>query len=435
MPICTACSLPVDSLFVRYGKDHVVLARCSRPTTAAPKATSAAEHRDAAEPHADAADASASTFRLESATGAGRHEDKPNRSPTNEVEDDGNNDDKEGDDDDDDEEGAGCGAFADPYLEHGLAVVILDLMLVKPRAYRHLLYNRPTLTLPTDTQLLSRRHAFSSPPANALARYTTLLKRFVALLLIDAYLRWFYLCIHPSPPALDGRLTSVSRELETNLCTLPLRARLWGAGNPSEAAKEGNGAVAAEAGVVESYLIVLAVTTVEMVVFHLCVGLGTSAAVQMERWWRRRRRRSLPHDADMAAPRRSTLDLYTPDLAPTSMLLSQLSTLLLLALILLWHSKLPRNTFASTQPVEPHRPLASAQPMLASFDAFARALLDRLPRWPIDATIRALVGGLSAGVALGVVVPHRPAISMGVLLLAWAAQAAVAHRIVAWAVS
>lgn len=35
-----------------------------------------------------------------------------------------------------------CHSFADPYVEHDELTLLIDLLLLKPAVYRHLLYNR-----------------------------------------------------------------------------------------------------------------------------------------------------------------------------------------------------------------------------------------------------------------------------------------------------
>ena len=35
-----------------------------------------------------------------------------------------------------------CHTFADPYVEHDMLILVLDLILLKRGVYRHLLYNR-----------------------------------------------------------------------------------------------------------------------------------------------------------------------------------------------------------------------------------------------------------------------------------------------------
>ncbi|PWN92024.1 Arv1-domain-containing protein [Acaromyces ingoldii] len=117
-----------------------------------------------------------------------------------------------------------CGQYADPYVEHEAVIVAIDLILVKPRAYRHVLFNRPHLRLPRRPDeasgpsnqkrrrsTRSERRASLSPnssegsdgPPSSLTLIASrekwmawwkLAKRFAAILIIDAYLRWFYLC-------------------------------------------------------------------------------------------------------------------------------------------------------------------------------------------------------------------------------------------------
>ncbi|KAK0534691.1 hypothetical protein OC842_002559 [Tilletia horrida] len=99
---------------------------------------------------------------------------------------------------------------ADPYVESDAIVVFLDLILVKPRAFRHLLFNRPLLLL-QDRDASSRA---GSPgrkgkerekdgtvlmPGSAISGRTAWLRTarsFVALQLVDAFLRWYYLCAY-----------------------------------------------------------------------------------------------------------------------------------------------------------------------------------------------------------------------------------------------
>jgi Arv1-like family len=35
-----------------------------------------------------------------------------------------------------------CKKFADKYIEHDFVVLFIDIILIKPQVYRHLLYNR-----------------------------------------------------------------------------------------------------------------------------------------------------------------------------------------------------------------------------------------------------------------------------------------------------
>ncbi|KAF6240981.1 hypothetical protein HO173_000774 [Letharia columbiana] len=75
-----------------------------------------------------------------------------------------------------------CKRFADKYVEHDFVVLFIDLVLVKPQVYRHLLFNR-----------LSRDDDELDP---SITRLGTL------LLLFDVYLTWSH--IESFPPSLTA---------------------------------------------------------------------------------------------------------------------------------------------------------------------------------------------------------------------------------------
>ncbi|KAI9677765.1 MAG: sterol homeostasis protein [Trizodia sp. TS-e1964] len=76
-----------------------------------------------------------------------------------------------------------CKRFADKYVEHDFVVLFIDLVLIKPQVYRHLLFNR----------LGHERDAFDP----------SIVRLGVLLLLFDVYLTWARIEKHP-PPAPAG---------------------------------------------------------------------------------------------------------------------------------------------------------------------------------------------------------------------------------------
>jgi len=64
-----------------------------------------------------------------------------------------------------------CGRFCDKYVEHDFVVLFIDLVLIKPQVYRHLLYNR-----------LQHPEADSFDPS--------IIRLGILLLLFDVYLTW-----------------------------------------------------------------------------------------------------------------------------------------------------------------------------------------------------------------------------------------------------
>ncbi|KAH8729028.1 ARV1-like protein [Phaeosphaeriaceae sp. PMI808] len=73
-----------------------------------------------------------------------------------------------------------CKGFADKYVEHDFVVLFIDLVLIKPEVYRHLLFNR----LP-------------SPPKSL---HPSILRLGILLLLFDVYLTWARIEKLPLPP-------------------------------------------------------------------------------------------------------------------------------------------------------------------------------------------------------------------------------------------
>lgn len=127
-PICTSCAQPASSIYKSYTPTLIVLVRCSNPSC-----------KHVVDAYGD-------------------EEYQP-----------GTNTDKHG---------------------TKMSGSWMDLILVKPRAYRHFLYNLPFL-LPAPGGTLELNHSERSA-------WQTICKRVVALSLVDGYLRWFYLCAYSS---------------------------------------------------------------------------------------------------------------------------------------------------------------------------------------------------------------------------------------------
>ncbi|KAF8322481.1 Arv1-domain-containing protein, partial [Clavulina sp. PMI_390] len=86
-----------------------------------------------------------------------------------------------------------CQAFADPYVEHDWLNIMLDLILLKPAVYRHLLFNRgaPPRSIASQdkTQENVRTREIADAASPELARWATTLKLGLPLVLFDAYIR------------------------------------------------------------------------------------------------------------------------------------------------------------------------------------------------------------------------------------------------------
>lgn len=217
-----------------------------------------------------------------------------------------------------------CGNIADPYLEYGSTAVFLDFVLAKPRAYRHVLFNSShRRTIPATS--------ISEPAATHTELIWTHARRALAVLLVESYLTWFYVCVQKQScsAAFPGATLLPSAILG------PVRVFLT--------------------------------TLVDILAQHTAVAATCFVAARI------------------------------PPLIPSmALLFSRASTLLLCALLLVWDSELPleRRTRGSI-------PLPLGVPMLDM-------------AW----VVRVLMGGMSAGVALGVVLNGRPAAAAAALLTA-----------------
>ncbi|KAJ9477650.1 hypothetical protein PHBOTO_001199 [Pseudozyma hubeiensis] len=342
MPVCIHCATPIESLYMRYGKDHIVLSPCTSSICSSP---------------------SNSTSSTSSAAGS--------QSPV---------------------------VLADEYLEHDLPIVIIDLILAKPQAYRHLLFNRSTIFTPTSNDALKddKKENKEFAARNSWGDVATLLKRLVALCLVDAYIRWFYLCVQPPPMRTDGwEMEGGGKVVGLVQRWLPMQAGMFfpsmftprGQGEASGAVgrvcsaiplwTSSNSMTAAGSGAGEmlptpiSYLNILCITLIEATSLHLCVTLLAHL--------------SIPY-------------LSSPYLPSYALLLSQLSPLLLLLFVLLWSS------------TSPHTP--------------STTLNKGLLVW----IIRTFLSSLNSGIALATCLPPTPqrfakAYPALILAAAWTAQA------------
>ncbi|CAO1626696.1 unnamed protein product [Jaminaea pallidilutea] len=350
----------------------------------------------------------------------------------------------------------------------------MDLILVKPRAYRHFLYNLPFL-LPAPThQHQKGRHDQPALPTDvqsgesAVRAWLNVGKRLVALVLVDAYLRWFYLCAygvpgHATPGSSIQHLFGKSQNRTLRQYSLPSVLQSVTHNLDRRALRQGPNSEAST--MVLSYLAVWIATMAETVAFYGTVTLLSVVYVGWQRWRRHsaRRDQSAAQNAeqkdegssdddddddddedavvddltlgpvDSPPPDVSLLDLYRPQLIPTALMLSSLSTLLLLSIVLLWESKLPRpqsdgthlhhrqpsaEAYSSLEPTTLGHLLPSS--ILSSFGLSpAWSLQDAGITFSTDFAVRTLLGGLSAGVCLAVIHPRAPVFTTGLLLVGW----------------
>ncbi|KDQ15946.1 hypothetical protein BOTBODRAFT_624065 [Botryobasidium botryosum FD-172 SS1] len=91
-----------------------------------------------------------------------------------------------------------CHAFADPYVEHDGLTLLLDLILLKPGVYRHLLFNRgvePRKAVVTHEESAKDTESADEKAARGegekrWARWETTAELGSILILVDSFIRW-----------------------------------------------------------------------------------------------------------------------------------------------------------------------------------------------------------------------------------------------------
>lgn len=235
-----------------------------------------------------------------------------------------------------------CGAFADPYVEHEAIIVVIDLILVKPRAYRHILFNRTDVFSDHYSKINKGKNLKPQEYAKLGKAWLLLGRRFLALLMVDAYLRWFYLCDDDKGNADDQKSRFIALWSYFNILQSTFAVTLT----------------------LHSTVLILST------IYHWIVSRIVSSKIDQ---------RLLKID-------KNELDRFKIHLLPNSLLLANLTPTFLLCLLLLW------------QPL-------SNQLNQDAFHKINQDEKWQWNEASIDWAIRTLVSGLSAGVGLGVVLP------------------------------
>ncbi|RMY64592.1 hypothetical protein D0863_09713 [Hortaea werneckii] len=192
-----------------------------------------------------------------------------------------------------------CKGFADKYVEHDFVVLFLDLVLIRPQVYRHLLFN-----------YLGREDDRFDP---SILRFATL------LLLFDVYLTW-------------ARIEKATPSSSPSLLSPPPPLPPFSSSNPSATANSTNGNetgsvnVLAQQPILLQYLFFLFLCAAETVSFHL--PIRTLLGLRLPDWTR------------------SLVPYYPhPALISTALLLSSFTKLFPL-LLLVWQYDLPSSASA-----------------------------------------------------------------------------------------
>ncbi|EPT05614.1 hypothetical protein FOMPIDRAFT_40894 [Fomitopsis schrenkii] len=288
---------------------------------------------------------------------------------------------------------AACHAFADPYVEHDTLTLLLDLILLKRDVYRHLLFNRgrgarkvgSSGNGPESDALPHRRASSRSPElkkspkvwerAREKARWYLIARLGMALLVLDAFIRWTHLNSRFDAP--QGSIPDWS--IQT----------------------------------ISSFLRILVGCFVETAAFHA----GIMIACYIVLWCLDLIQ---PPEASHPSPASGIRREFRYSHIPLTLFYSSLTKLFLLFLLAIWRPA----------PGEPNAALpitAEWHPLVGrALSVFDEDNLDR--EW----IVRNVLGGMSAGFGLRVVLDCHPILTTSIILFGWAVKTLVAGMIGQW---
>ncbi|KAF9007464.1 Arv1-like family-domain-containing protein [Cyathus striatus] len=303
-----------------------------------------------------------------------------------------------------------CQQFVDPYVEHDSLTLLIDLILLKRGVYRHLLYNQGSkprrLFSSKNTPTTTNDSAKGSVSVNMDSEEDTqpstwskitfdmlnkgdkhrwlLASRLGGILVfLDAFIRWSYLNRNH-----------------------PYKASPWSEQNLTD------------------FIRVLLGCFAETLAFHFGIILACYIVLKGMDWMRSWRRQTV-------SPSRSGIrQEFRISLIPLSLFYSSLTKLFLLFLLTIW---LPSST-----PVSPStdRYLTEyLEELLGSNVTYFSHALEFLDDDKIDKewVVRNILGGMSAGFGLRVILDIHPFFTTLIILAGWTSKSMMASLIGAWA--
>ncbi|EKM78002.1 hypothetical protein AGABI1DRAFT_129784 [Agaricus bisporus var. burnettii JB137-S8] len=278
-----------------------------------------------------------------------------------------------------------CHTFADPYVEHDSLTLLLDLILLKRGVYRHLLFNRGS----------KPRRAINKPKARSedsdvdhdtTARWIWTLKLGAGLIILDAFIRWTHL--RPEPNRSDAFTEDSLFVFMRVLC-----------GCLAET-------LAFHAGILLSSFILL--KTIAILKRAASIILPSMTTVPYE-----------AHQINLS-------------LIPLTLFYSSLTKLFLLLLLTIWRPTLPSShDGVQIQPGVFSSILSHPTTTLPYLLSELSKILDdeKIDR---EWVIRNILGGISAGFGLRVILDVHPFFSTFIIISGWLAKTFIAQLVGEW---
>ncbi|EJD42538.1 Arv1-domain-containing protein [Auricularia subglabra TFB-10046 SS5] len=270
-----------------------------------------------------------------------------------------------------------CRTFADPYVEHEGLIVLLDLMLLKIGAYRHLLFNRgstPRREGATESSKEDTQNSKVLVKLLSAERWKKILSLALPMVVVDS-------CTARSP----GCLLPVSSSAQ--MC----------AGHICDCLPQ-----------------TICATLTSTVAFHLGVTLACAIVLMLTDFWGGLTSKGKPPPNESGIHRE-----FRFSHVPLTLIYSSVTKLFLLFLLSVWRSSPPTSATARSVPQIQFLP----DTVLSVFD---ESVLDRA--W----VVRNILGGMAAGFGLRIILDCHPLLTMIVVLIGWSVKTAVAAILGSW---
>ncbi|KAK0470272.1 Arv1-like family-domain-containing protein [Desarmillaria tabescens] len=272
------------------------------------------------------------------------------------------------------EQCSNCHAFADPYIEHDDLTLLIDLILLKRGVYRHLLFNqgaKPRRATETSSK--------DDNGGEEKSRWLLIVRLGGALTFVDAFIRWTHL-------------------------------------NPSQSAHLSPWSGNTIANFTRTFIGCFA----ETVAFHCGVIAACSVVLKMitsvGKW--RQRHPSSPESDIRREFRQPVMLVFSYLLIPLTLFYSSLIKLFLLFLLTIWRP-------SRSEPLNQTNPWDASK--LSNFlNVLDNSQLDR--EW----IVRNVLGGMSAGFGLRVILDCHPVFTMLVILCGWVTKTVMAALVSKW---
>ncbi|KAH8118140.1 Arv1-domain-containing protein [Phellopilus nigrolimitatus] len=287
-----------------------------------------------------------------------------------------------------------CLNFADPYVEHDILTLLLDLILLKRGVFRHLLFNRgygprhvskSSEPVEDSEELDERQQSHATEIIREKDRWKMIFRLGIILVFVDAFIRWSHI--------------GLSSNIKDNISTLRTKEHI------------------------EPLLRIFAGCMIETIAFHIGVTLTSAMLLKVAGLWSTEGKTL--NSESLSSGVREELRLSH---VPLTLLYSSLTKLFLLLCLALWKP--------SSAPTRRHSLTSSEGGIMNSFlahDATRKALEifddDKLDR---EWVVRNVLGGMAAGFGLRVVLDMQPVFTTVIIIIGWAVKTFVANLVSTW---